>query len=418
MLGKLLAGMLAVLALSACSQKAVGLLGPQSDRQLMARYDQVQGNDLASEAERLQLLKSLLMGRSSDGEAFALKALSSFDAPAAPLSETMPPMPRQAIWSEFLPYAQVIEYLPALKARNFSLLVAVPPEKVKDPTLYELFARAQQLGVEVRPWLLVSAEDGYWANKWNYRQVSRYVQNVIEAMAVHQLRPQMITLDIEPPVSLTQPLAEHLERVDLLGARRLLVASSRDGSLREARDGYGQLVQSLHAQGIRVHAVTTPMVLDDMAVGRSRLQSALGVPVEGVSWDDVTFMAYRTEFLRLAGPLGGDVVHRYAKDAVRFFGARAGMDIGVIGSPGFGNPAPGYTDPRDLAVDLNAVRKAGVGRVNIFSLDGMIEQGGVERWSMVPEASPVKREAKALLLRALIQTVTRTLPAEELATSR
>jgi len=162
-----------------------------------------------------------------------------------------------------------------------------------------------------------------------------------------------------------------------------------------------------------VHAVTTPMVLDDLAVGKGRLQSALGIPVDGVDWDEVTFMAYRTEFMRLAGRMGGDIVHRYARDAHRHFGDRAGLDLGVIGTPGFGSQSLGYTDPQDLATDIQAARMGGVGRLNVFSLDGMLEQGGLDRWMTATSTASIKPEAKALFLRALVQAVARTLPAAQ-----
>lgn len=386
---------------------------PTEERQLMAEYRQIQGTSLEREEARLRILKQLGNRGTSGSEQFVFQALGSFDAPVADVAEPAPVPPKLAVWSEFLPYERVVDHLPALKARGLSLLVAVTPEKAEDPALFALFREGAALGVDVRPWLLVPAEHGYWANKWNYREVTRFVLEFVDRMTAQGHSPKMITLDIEPPVSLTQPLAARLEKVDLVGARRLLVASSKDGSLSEARSAYQQLVETLHGRGVRVHAVTTPMVLDDLAVGRGRLQSALGIPVDGVSWDEVTCMTYRTEFLRLAGKMDGDIVQRYARDAKRFFGARAGLDLGVIGSPGFGSPALGYTDPADLMTDLNAASMAGVSRINVFSLDGMLEQGGIDRWVQSPEPKPVRPEAKALFIRALIQTLARTLPAAE-----
>lgn len=403
----LLLGTLCVL--SGCGLGGSMALSPAGDEQeLMARYRGLSGGTIETETQRLRLLKQLTDGGSARGEQFVVEALGESPRP----DPTPVPSSKLSVWSEFLPFEKVQEQLPALKARGLSVLVAVTPEKSQDPALLALLQEAQRLGVEVRPWLLVAGEHGYWANKWNHAEVSRFAREVTARLASKGLRPAAITLDIEPPVSLTKPLAERLERIDLLGARRLLVASSKDGSLAEARSAYRSLVADMHAQGIRVHAVTTPMVLDDLVVGKGRLQGALGIPVEGVEWDEVTFMAYRSEFLRLAGRMGGDIVRRYAQDANRFFGARAGLDLGVIGTPGFGGPANGYTDPRELAIDLHAARMGGMGRVNLFSLDGLLEQGGVDRWVDATASAPVKREAKALFVRALVQAVARTLPPE------
>lgn len=408
-LSRLAAVLGTLLALTGC-----GLAGtpapstPGTERELMAQYRGLSGNAIETETQRLRLLKQLAEGGTQQGEQFIAETLGGSAPAPQPATET-----KLSVWSEFLPFATVAQYLPALKARSLSLLVAVTPEKAQDPALLTLLQEAQRLGVEVRPWLLVSGEHGYWANKWNHAEVSRFVRETTSTLTTRGLKPAAITLDIEPPVSLTKQLAERLEKIDLIGARRVLVASSRDGSLTEARSAYQRLVSDLHGRGIRVHAVTTPMLLDDLVVGQGRLQSALGIPVAGVDWDEVTFMAYRTEFRNLAGRMGGDIVRRYAQDANRFFGSRAGLDLGVIGTPGFAGSAHGYTDPQDLAIDLLAARAGGIGRMNLFSLDGMLEQGGIDRWAAATSSAPIKREAKALFVRALVQTVARTLPAAD-----
>lgn len=403
----LLVGMIGLLVAGCGLTGTTALRPPGSEQDLMARYRALSGSTLETEAERLKVLKELSARTTPDSERFVAEVLDD----AAPTAPQPAPAAKLSVWSEFLPFEKVQEHLPDLRARGWSVLVAVTPEKAQDPALVRLLLEAQRLGVEVRPWLLVSSEHGYWANKWNHAEVSRFVRAFSSNLEAQGVKPGTITLDVEPPVSLTKPLAEKLHQVDLIGARRLLVASSRDGSLAEARDGYRRVVADLHARGIRVHAVTTPMVLDDLAVGRHRLQSALGIPVSGVEWDEVTFMAYRTEFVRLAGRMGGDIVRRYALDARRHFGDRAGLDLGTIGSPGFMGTEVGYTDPRDLAVDRQAASLGGIGRLNVFSLDGMLEQGGVERWVSATASVPVKGEAKALFVRALIRTVARTLPA-------
>lgn len=315
-----------------------------------------------------------------------------------------------AVWSEFLPFAQVAKQLPTLKAHGAMLFVAVKPEDLTSPDLFALWRAAHDQGVPIRPWLLLTVADGYWANKWNADAVRRHVERFLDGLTAAGLSTDWVTLDVEPPATLTTALGEHLKRFDLAGARSALAASSRSGSLSAARATYTALAGELHGRGVKLHAVTSSSVLDEPEPGRYRMQSALGTPVEGVPWDEVTFMAYRPEFEHLVGKLGPDLVYRYAAAAHALYGAKAGMDVGEVGSPGYPAPVPGYTDPAELTADLAAVQAAGISRADVYSLDGILQQGQADRWLAVPPAAKPAGNLKAALLRCFFQIMARTLP--------
>ena len=40
----------------------------------------------------------------------------------------------------------------------------------------------------------------------------------------------------------------------------------------------------------------------------------------------------------------------------------------------------GYSDPLDIALDVMAIKAAGLDDVSVFSLDGMLLEGGIDRW--------------------------------------
>lgn len=363
------------------------------------------GAGLAAEAQRFARLEALAASGSPEAQALLDRELGEEATPAAVQEAPL----RLAVWSEFLPYEEVERHLGDLAARGVTLYLAVTPERATSSGLFALLRAAAARGVPVRPWLLLREEDGYWANKWNAPQVRRHVLSFLDGLEAEGLSTGWIILDVEPPATLTGALAARLKRFDLVGAHRLLAAASRDGALSEARAAYGGLVETLHARGVKVQAVSTPMILDD-APGHDRIESALGTPMSGVGWDEVSFMAYRPEFTRMVGRVGPDLVYRYALEARRRFGDRAGLDVGEVGSPGYPEPVPGYTDPRELEGDLAACRAAGLSRVNVFSLDGVIEQGGTARWLAVPEPAVPRREIKPALLRLFFRALARTLP--------
>ena len=89
-----------------------------------------------------------------------------------------------AIWSEFLPYSEVEKQLPEFKEKNLSLFLAISENQDSDPLrssigtwddFFALYKKAQDLGVEIRPWLLLDQEHDYWFNKRNFPEAQSLV---------------------------------------------------------------------------------------------------------------------------------------------------------------------------------------------------------------------------------------------------
>jgi hypothetical protein len=155
-----------------------------------------------------------------------------------------------------------------------------------------------------------------------------------------------------------------------------------------ARDVLAATVDDLRRAGLHAHAVALPLVLDQPE-GSTILEDALDTPVSGIDWDEVSFMVYQTAFAQLVGEwLGPALVSSYAADAVARFGSRAGLDLGVVGSAGIGiDPGQRYPDPEALRRDAAAAFAAGIVNMRIYSLDGVLEQGGAERWLSLTNAA-------------------------------
>lgn len=182
----------------------------------------------------------------------------------------------------------------------------------------------------------------------------------------------------------------------MTGLVRLLSRSSKQESLYEATWQYQHLVHGLHARGIKVHAVTSPLVLHDRPGGHRRVQSALGVPIEGIDWDEISFMVYRVEFQHILGKLNSDIVYAYSKRAARRFRAAAGIDLGEVGHVPFPVPKEGFSDPRDLRSDAAAAKAAGISHLNVYSLDGLRSHSAqLSLWLTPPNATKPRPQLKS-----------------------
>lgn len=279
--------------------------------------------------------------------------------------------PRTGVWSEFITYTELERiWLPIAHKHRFDLYVAIRPADLKNPRkLISLWRAAAAKGVELRPWILLELKDGYWASKWNAAKVRAAVFTFLDLLKKENLTTKWVTLDIEPPAALMKKVMEDFANLRFISAWRVLKMSSQIGALSAARAEYQALVKDLHDQKIQVHAVTLPLILHDGKSGT--IQSALGVPTEGIDWDEVSFMVYRPEFTKILGPVGSDLVYLYAERAREKFGDRAGIDLGEIGDVQFPEPTQGFSHPEELRSDFTASRAAGLRRLHVYSLDGM-----------------------------------------------
>ena len=305
-----------------------------------------------------------------------------------------------AIWSEFLPYSEVEKQLPEFKEKNLSLFLAISENQDSDPLrssigtwddFFALYKKAQDLGVEIRPWLLLDQEHDYWFNKRNFPEAQSLVFKFIDEMKKHQLNPEWLIFDMESPKGLMAETENLISKNHYIKALNEFKEFSKTGSVKEAIKNYAQLVEMLHSQNIKVHAVTTHFILNDLADDKLRIQSAWGIPISGINWDEISFMLYRAEFMKERKSIGAHIVYEYAMRARRYFGDRASIDLGEVGQVTYPTPFTGYLDQKELQADLEAVDAAGISNIHIYSLDGM-QKEGLNYWLKPFEAKQPKAD--------------------------
>jgi hypothetical protein len=315
------------------------------------------------------------------------------------------------VYSEFVPPTQVQEALGALASRRAALQLAVPADRVGDAALLALLRAARDQHVPVRAWLLLSQEAGYWPNEGNLTRYREAVLALLDWTAREGVSPEALVFDVEPAYSYTLTLRRTWSQ-GLAAVLAILRAHRDPAAFRASIAAMTELVEAVRARGVRPVCVTYPQVVDDALDGDDDLQDALDLPVRGVPWDEVSFMVYQTGFAEgVRAWIGPGLVSAYTRDARRAFGDRATIALGQIGDAGIFPPAgPVYTDPAVLAQDIAAASEAGARRVELYSLDGMLTQGGAARWLAATNPPPEPAEGSALV--TLVRSLARALDAE------
>jgi hypothetical protein len=288
-----------------------------------------------------------------------------------------------------LPHGEVANQLPVLARHQATLYLKVEPADL-NAGLVDLIDSAGRHGVAVRYWLQLP-DNGIWLNENNVAGFQSFALEFLGWTTANHVAADWLIFDLEPAREDADTLfaaamsGDLAALVDLLGDRR------DPARFEAARQSLSELVDALHARGVRVMAVTLPWIIDDRNDGDTDIQDVFNVPFEGVHWDEVSVMTYRPTFGDIFGiDLPPGYVARYATTVRERFGDRAEVAIGNIGSAGR-FVSPGYHDPGQLTPDVSAALSVGVRRISVFGLDGMVEHGDVDAWLSAARAPSIQR---------------------------
>ncbi len=316
---------------------------------------------------------------------------SGDDRDAGSTSEPSPGF--DAVWAEFLDPAGVLAALDVVEPRGLAVNMAWPASAVGDASYTELVRDAKERGVEIRPWLLLEQSEGYWPGATNAEAFAEAARSLFDEWDAQGLAPTTFIVDMEIRFDRAMVVNSMLQDPNAdVGALLTLLADGIDrAQYASATSTYAALVDEAHARGWRVLLTTLPQVVDDYGDDDDDIRQAFGIPVDGVDWDIVTFQAYRTLFGDLLGGGGQPTefyVYQYGRAAIDEFGARGGLDLGLVGMGV--SESPTYSAPADLRADIEAAHAAGVpqARINVFGLDGMLDRGPAETWLGPPMSDP------------------------------
>ena len=247
--------------------------------------------------------------------------------------------------------------------------------------------RLNLAGIPTSAWLLLPEEGGYWCNAHNAGEAWERYGDFVAWTRAHGLRWERVGIDIEPNIDEVRAV-----RRSPLALLRALPRIFR--CVAENREMYQGLVRRIHADGYPVDAYVFPFIHTEREAGTEVLQRITGMI--DLTVDREIVMLY-TSFAR---PHGHGFLDFYA----RHFPAVA---VGVTGGgveEGLDPPPPLTWD--ELARDLRLARRH-TDDIHVFSLEGCVEQGFLERlvdfdWGVPVESADATERAAALTRRMRI----------------
>ncbi|NLH49268.1 MAG: hypothetical protein GX444_11790 [Myxococcales bacterium] len=286
----------------------------------------------------------------------------------------VPPSPVYGYYQEGGPgsWDWLTAQLPVFAADGLTLFLGIMDTDLGTDGLRDFLLAAQTAGVEVRAWVLLPYEDGYWANEMNAEKFAAEALAYADWFAAEGLPVEWIVVDMEMDINRINQLNQYVQNGQYLEALTLLLANWNPERFAFAVDVYAQLVADLNERGFRTMVVTYPIVLDDLADGDASLQDLLDVPISGVPWHEVSTMVYSStyeEYLPL--DFTAYFAYDYARATVEYFGDRASIALGVSGQ---------MTDPQVLADEIAASKAAGVERIQVYSYAGSAGHADPDLW--------------------------------------
>ena len=280
---------------------------------------------------------------------------------------------------------QVITALSELNAGVNLGIIDFSPERA------EVVKRLNHAMIPVVAWQLLPREQGYWYHGCNAQQAIARYEEFARWSAQNGLQWSGIGMDIEPDIQEFQSL--------MLDKRKLLKSIRRRGcgkaNLRKAQAEYRELVSQMRDDGFTVDSYEFPFMIDEYWAGSTIVQRLTGM-VEAPA-DRRVVMLY-TSFFR---PYGQGVLWTYAKNARA---VAVGVTGGGVELEGIPQPRP--QDWAEFSRDLRLAKQR-TGNIHIFSLEGCVEQGFMEKiisfdWNITEKPAHPWFEL-ALLARLLIR---------------
>lgn len=322
---------------------------------------------------------------------------------------------RITVWAEFMEVEDIDPWFAFAGAGGLNVNVAVKEDLHDRSFLRAVCQAAEDNGLALRLWPLLSQPDGYWANQQNVELFVAYVQTLRGWAAKDCPRLEGFVVDLEMPYDRAMELEDQFSQGGSVGdLLNFLLLGIDEDRFETARLRFTDLVEDLGARGYLVSASTLPMIVDDAADGDETIAKALWTPVQGVPYDKISFQVYRTHYDAVWGQAIADepvsfpsgLITSYADSIVTHFGEQGAIDLGIVGSAGVSD-LPGMTDAAQLQGDLAAALAAGIpaGRIQVFSLDGLFEMEDRAAWVTLPAPVAAPVDASTLEIRELFNSL-------------
>jgi len=300
-----------------------------------------------------------------------------------------------------MPMADVLQYVDALAERGFTLYLNTRPYDIGSDDLAAVIERADELGLKVKLWPLLNGTDGSWCNEDN---LDLFINNVIATVNYVETIADVVdtvVINVElghPKIDL---IRQYFADGNYAGIVEILLGNRNPDMFEQSVAKLQELIDELHGRGYLVQATTYPFILDDFEDGDSDLQDIANAPISGITWDIFAFTPYSTSYSDDLGvTIGPYFPYSYAKSAHEMFGDAAEIAVGIVDV----STEPGYESPEQLAADVAAAKAAGIKRIDVYHLLGMVENDNFDEWAdaLLVEPKEPEKETTTDIMRLFI----------------
>jgi hypothetical protein len=286
----------------------------------------------------------------------------------------------RAVYVERVDYEQVEIELPTLATHTTELILAIEPNDVGTGALESVLLAARRHGVPVRAWPLLDDSLGYWPGEGNLEPLRGHVDELRRWNDRNGLGVERIVVTMQPPIAESRMLAAALGRGDLEAATPVLLDNRDPVAFAAAQAEWAEAVDEWHERGLFVDVVAWPHVLDDGGDDDLDLQDMLDSPIDGIAWDEIGVAVWQNFYGDEDARLGPELVRSYGASARERWGDAAVVVLGSVGDANELADTVGYLEPAALRTDASAAASAGLARIQLYSLDGMRDEGGSATW--------------------------------------
>lgn len=289
------------------------------------------------------------------------------------------------VWCEFMPYDEVDRYIDFLKKENISLILHISPSDIGNKSLLKVLRKAKEEGVEVRAWFLLPYDKGLYVSEDTVDKFQEFVKKFIKWEKTENLNIKWLVFDCEPTPAQGKELFKYVRENDFVSFIKHLRKNKDPDRFRQTVDRMSQLIDYLHREGYSIAGASNRMLLEGLHSRNITIQSSLRVPFTMLDWDEVSFFVYRYKASQNSYVA---MIKRYSVLVKKRFGEKGLLDVGLIGDNRlipenkrrmelFGGEEEfsaflvGIDDPKDLGEIIDVIRKYGLYRTNIYSLDGI-----------------------------------------------
>jgi len=275
------------------------------------------------------------------------------------------------VYAETLSPTEVARYAGLLRRFGCDLVLAVRPFHLEE--IPGAVRTLEDEGVRVALWPMIEDEKGRWPSVKNADAWIWFAEEVLRALEKARAPLREVLFDLEPPFGSVRALTPgHFAPSALLRMARRDPHAHGRASLVSFRN-------ALRTRGITVSAAVVPL-----CVFSPYWERVLGTPVTAVDADLPSVMAYTTIYEGWSRGLFSrsdalTLLSRTAHQTRVLYGERAGISLGTVGTGAF-EDEPIYRSPDELLADVLVTRQAGIDRLTLFDLGGVVRRGPAEAW--------------------------------------